>query len=269
MWHVQRRLFTKSMRTRKLSFLDPKINLYGQWNESNDESKYSAPVHPRPTPQDPDMLWTLDERRALHIYTRALQVHRKTDPDWAFIGSRLDRPSLECKFISTYLLSSWQAHANLSKTQLKTTDAGVSADDLLENIDSAKVNAGTRAWLKRLADPPERALLKPRVAKYRQWTIEMDDELLLECTLQAKCSKNIMAEYCEKSGRSLRSVVQRVETLRRKHTTTLKPLNEDELVVIAEASDMQYPQPVRWKHICEKLPNRSFFEVSNQIRHTL
>ncbi|KAJ2175332.1 hypothetical protein GGH18_001978 [Coemansia sp. RSA 530] len=271
MWHVHRRLFTQSVwiRNKKLSFLDPKINVYGQWTESNDEEVNTAPVHPRPTPQDPYMLWTLDERRALHIYTRAMQVHRKTDPDWTFVGSRLDRPSLECKFISTYLLSSWQAHNNLSKSQLKTTDAGISATDLLTNINAINVNDGTRAWLKRLTDPPEQALLKPQVAKFRHWTEEMDNELLLECTLQAKCSKNIMAAYCQTSGRSLRSVAQRVETLRRKHITALKPLDEDELKVIADASVTRYPQPVRWKHVCEKLPNRSFFEVSNQIRHTL
>ncbi|KAJ2664577.1 hypothetical protein IW148_001897 [Coemansia sp. RSA 1199] len=271
MWHVQRRSFASSVWTRnvKLSFLNPKIKLYGQWAESKDEEVYPASAHPRPTPQDPDLLWTLDERRALHIYTRALQVHRKTDPDWSFVGSRLDRSSLECKFISMYLLSGWQAHNGLSKSQLKTTDAGVSAKDLLTNIDAAKVNAHTRAWLKRLVDPPERALLKPRFAKYRHWTNEMDNELLLECTLQAKFSKHIMAEYCQMSGRSLSSVVQRVATLRRKHTMELKPLDEAELAVIAQASVLHYPQPVRWKHVHEKLPSRSFFEVSNQIRHTL
>ncbi|KAJ2821475.1 hypothetical protein IWW50_004624, partial [Coemansia erecta] len=241
-----------------LSFLEPQINPFGQWAEPSTDLPPTSKHDPR--------LWTLDERRALLLYTRALQVHRKQDPDWSFVGTRLNRAPNECKFISRYLVSNWLAHHGL--THMQKTDAGVTADELLASISKIKVNEGTRTWLRRLTTAPEPALRHTVAVTRKRWTRELERQLLLECPITAVAVRDGMQEYCRESGRTISSVCQHLAKLRAQHTKQAPPLDEAERAVIADAARALYPQPVRWKHIADKLPTRSFFDVSDQIRIT-
>ncbi|KAJ2847547.1 hypothetical protein IWW36_003803 [Coemansia brasiliensis] len=260
------RRFTTSCRQKiKLSFLEPNINPFGQWKDPPTTPIYPPAKHPRPTPQTPQSLWTLDERRALLLYSRAIQVHRNRDPDWHFVGSRLDRSGNECKFISQYMIHSWQQHHGWSSMQMKSIDGGVSADQLLGDIDKLNYNQHTRMWLKRLADPPEPALVPVKPQKRRMWTDEEDQQLLDECPLGLGDIAKGMKEFSQHSRRTIVAIRQRIQLLQKRHVQDKSPLSEDEQKIIAEAAENVYPEQLRWKHVRGKLSGRSLFDVQAQL----
>ncbi|KAJ2633828.1 hypothetical protein H4R22_000103 [Coemansia sp. RSA 1290] len=254
-----RRISTSCWQRINLTFLEPNIDLYGQWRDPPETPNYPPPAHPRPTPQTPQSLWTLDERRALFLYTRAIQVHRNRDPDWHFVGSRLDRHGNECKFISQYMLCSWQRHHRWALKQMKRIDGGVSADQLLGDIDKLDYNQHTRMWLKRLADPPEPALVAAKPLKRRAWTAEDDRWLLGECPLGLAIIAKDMEEFIQQSERTLFAIRQRIRLLKKQNSTIKIPLSKDEQKIISEAAGNLYPEKLRWKHVRDKLPGRSPF----------
>ncbi|KAJ2454753.1 hypothetical protein EV183_001337 [Coemansia sp. RSA 2336] len=256
---LSRRISTSCGQKIHLTFLEPNIDLYGQWRDPPEAPSYPPVVHPRPTPQSPQALWTLDERRALFLYTRAIQVHRSRDPDWHFVGSRLDRHGNECKFISQYMVYSWQQHHQWTVKQIKRIDGGVSADQLLGDIDKLNYSQHTRMWLKRLADPPEPALVAAKLLERRGWTAEDDRWLLDECPLGLAIIAKDMEEFIRQSGRSLVAIRQRIQALKKRNSTEKIPLSEAEQKAIAEAAENVYPETLRWKHVRDKLPGRSPF----------
>ncbi|KAJ2361146.1 hypothetical protein H4S01_005398 [Coemansia sp. RSA 2610] len=271
MSRILSRAFATSLRQRssdgKLTFLDPKINPHGQWAEPAEPRTYPPPIHPRPTPVHAASLWTLDERRALFMYVQAVQAHLHRDPDWPFVGQRLDRLASECELMYRYIFRNWRRHKQLTRIRAMRTDAGASVRQLLGDIDGIATTLGTRMWLRRLADPPEPALAMP-LASHHAWTAEDDAQLLLERPLLADIRVALMPEYILRSGRTVEAVRKRFMLLQEQHRDAgrgARALDAGEKAVVAAAVERRRPLPVRWRDVAEQLPGRAFFDVYNQI----
>ncbi|KAJ2900274.1 hypothetical protein IWW38_000618 [Coemansia aciculifera] len=226
-------------------------------------------------------LWTLAERRALFQYTRALQVYRHTEPDWALVGARLGRDARSCKFLASYMIRSWIRHSGLlssvgSKKAL-SVDAGVTAKQLLRGM--AGEEGETAEWLRRLAVPPEPALLAKPMSRHSssprkkgrrgdvgkphaKWS-GMDVELMLDLyPMLRPVETRDMSPLIEKIGCTLPSIRTRKSSLMAKlDKPQCKPLTVSELDAVRAAVGHVSADKLAWKDLRSVLPGRSFCEV--------
>ncbi|KAJ2822962.1 hypothetical protein FBU31_004432 [Coemansia sp. 'formosensis'] len=237
-----------------VKFLFPNINPHGQWT--------GAPSRP------PPRLWTLAERRALFTYTRALQVHRKADPDWAHLGERLGRDARECKFLSSYMTRSWMRHQGLTKKDASLVDAGTTADQLLAQ--DLRVDGETATWLRKLSVPPEPALVadaplkaqRKKHAGYQRWSPEELKMLQDLYPLLRAARAQDMAPLVESAGRTMKAiVVKRSQMVCPLDHAQLPPLTDADMDVVRAAIDAKSADDLTWRDVREQLPGRSFGEV--------
>ncbi|KAJ2713580.1 hypothetical protein H4R19_002177 [Coemansia spiralis] len=230
----------------RLTFLRPNINPHGEWAEAADSSSGSR-------------LWSLSERRALLMYGRALEVHRKREPDWHVVAQRLDRSAVECRFIYMSILRKWR------KYHAPTDNAGVSADMLLHPKElESLVDPETRKHLCRLADPPEPALQQPRTTAKRPWTDDDDNILAAACPLYRRPTNADLAPFVQASGRTAAAARVRYYAITKLQGADSGPLTAAECDAIATAAAARAPLPVRWVDVRDSLPQRTFAGVLSQ-----
>ncbi|KAJ2032018.1 hypothetical protein IWW57_000425 [Coemansia sp. S610] len=244
-----------------VKFLFPNHNPHGQWTGT--------------TP--PHRLWTLAERRALFIYTRALQVHRNTEPNWELLGERLNRDARECKFTASYMTRSWMRYKNITtKKEASLINAGITADQLLSR--DFGTDTETASWLRKLCDPPEPALteVKERKTKrrsdaFRNWTRE---ELLLLmdlCPLLRASRAQDMEPLLMDGKRTMAAItVKKGQFAPKVDLERTPPLTEKELDVVRAAVDRKSADDVTWKDVKDQLPDRTFAQTLRLLeRHRI
>ncbi|KAJ1770871.1 hypothetical protein LPJ74_002857 [Coemansia sp. RSA 1843] len=273
------------------TFLRPQIKQYGVWakwaykdkatgssaqeQEQEQEQKYK----PLDTP------WTLAERRALFMYYRAISVSVRRDPDWEFVGSRLERDPGTCKFVSTYITYNWAGHveraqipgagryfilanivAGIGLGQLRRLAQGV--EDPVAVV-GPKIDAQTLEWLLKLvAWPSEDTLWLKRKPSRIRWS-EYEERLLLdECLVLRLPVESDFTTFLDHWGRAFPSLVRQfcriVDAEIDAHETKgtcIKPLTADELRIIEDAKKSCYPNEVRWADVRDKLKGRTFAQV--------
>ncbi|KAJ2746848.1 hypothetical protein GGI20_001001 [Coemansia sp. BCRC 34301] len=208
------------------------------------------------------------------MYTRALRVYRHTDPDWKFIGERLNRDSRKCKFLSSYMTRSWLRYKNLAATPklAATVDAGLTADQILYGEFEGVVDKETCEWLGKLvAAPQEPALVNPLVvepkrrkihARYRAWTKEDVAQLMDYYPLLRAVRKADMKRPMRETGRSMGAISAKKSLIMKKlDKSVVRPLTEPELDVIRAVVACKSADEVIWKDVRDQLPGRSFEQV--------
>ncbi|KAJ2378881.1 hypothetical protein IW150_000526 [Coemansia sp. RSA 2607] len=259
--HTLRRYTTKPQLP--TSFLEPNISPLGSWSD--------APL-PTPPPKRATTPWSLAERRALLLYTRAISVHKQQDPSWQHIGQTLDRTPLHCRFIATTMVNAWKKH----NPQKSKQDAGVNTDMLLklsrgEQPEGAlkEFDSETVEWLRKLVATPEQVLLRPEIdssGKKRRWTTEECEMLKDHCGLYRYPSAEDMAEVIATHHRPLVQLREKYLRLRNAYAKKRgeqepRPFDEAELEVIRQAAERRSPQMIRWMDVKDGLKGRTFEEV--------
>ncbi|KAI9500409.1 hypothetical protein GGI25_003126 [Coemansia spiralis] len=161
------RHYTGNKSQDQVTFLQPQVNPHGKYAH--------MPTNPLAKPISAP--WTLAERRALFLYYRAVVVRQQIEPDWGFVGLRLNRDPAQCKCICTYTTYNWAGYkerdptlSEMTRSQiLKKIHAGVTAEQLVrlsrgETVREfiGRVDLPTVKWLKKLVTPCEPALLLER-----------------------------------------------------------------------------------------------------------
>ncbi|KAJ1957873.1 hypothetical protein EC988_000609 [Linderina pennispora] len=234
--------------SQRVTFLRPNINPH-------------APYDPSPSL---NRQWTLAERRALFLYVRAITAHRRTRPSFDHIGKSLGRTASECKFTYDFILTNWRHHKKLTPYMLRTTDAGISADQLVSG--TWQCDKETSEWLSKLTQTHEKALIaEPLVdlGKKRPWDEQEMRDLEDTCPLYSAPNQRNIKEFLEKHQRSLSAVQQKYYKILggAMQEKNVKGLDKREQEVIVQAAKRALPDVVRYGHVREALVGRSFADV--------
>ncbi|KAJ2761995.1 hypothetical protein H4S06_000904 [Coemansia sp. BCRC 34490] len=251
-----------NVETQQKTFLQPHVNPYGVWekwaykgkrpptpsNRTEDQEQSSGSTSYKPLASP----WTLAERRALFMYHRALAVAVKQEPDWDFVGSRLDRDPANCKIVSSYITSSWLGHmdkrgdhiysgrtasrlsilakmtvgvafgqlrslANIAQQQ--GIDGGqlppsAAAASAAAVVDGSAVNSETLGWLLKLVAPPcEDILWTTQTVNEGQWTDFEDQQFTSECPVLRHPTVDDFPIHTARWCRSPKSIIKRYRQL--------------------------------------------------------
>ncbi|KAI8323437.1 hypothetical protein GQ54DRAFT_310098 [Martensiomyces pterosporus] len=258
-----------------VSFLKPNINPHGIWAPTAEpRSRPDGSSQEPPSPENYN-LWSLAERRALFLYARAIEVHRRREPDWALVGQRLGRDSRQCRFTYYYIRNNWARHRTDAKEKVTGVDAGIAANQLLQLASGEREEYAwdeeTMKWLVRLVSPPEQALVQPREKKSRRkWTESDLVELMDACPLCRVPSKADLAAFMQKYRRTHTAIriqyLLLMKDLGGIEEEDIQPLTKREQKAIADAAERRRPDAVRFGDVRDELKGRRFAEVLRLTR---
>ncbi|KAJ1647973.1 hypothetical protein LPJ64_000721 [Coemansia asiatica] len=257
-------------------FLEPQVSPLGSFakpitKSAQKELGEKEEQFPRAT-----TLWSLAERRALFLFSRAISVAYEIDPNWTTIGQQLQRDPLHCRFINRFITNQWLEHN--SKRNKKNNNAGLSisklgklkdGDEKIKQEIEEKWDKETLQWLQKLAEVMEIPNTF-ETKKFERWTFEEFETLKDHCVLFRYPTREDLEECLRSIGKNYTKAIYKLYASKTRYrgrlTGPCRPLSQEELGIIDEAVKDRAPDMVRWMDVKDKLKDRSFEETIDLLR---